>query len=301
MGIALSLISSLALFASSFCVSSAAQVDSTIYYGSYYLENPLDSEILEPASFEIYYRCTENALDNSSNSSVELSDTLVLAVGNNYSLFFDKEFSSKYTKWIRSNRARGRKITTPRPPVVEPIESLRTLLDDASDIGKRDVGNSIHILKERKSGKTVSFDLFGSMLKSTQEAPSFSEWTIEDGTELILGYTCLKASTYYGGRHYTALFTPDIPISDGPWKFHGLPGMILKVSDEKGDFSYEAIGLENLHHVMLVSSLNSLTESSPTQFEKDSKKSREEVVTVFLYQGSEYQAGEYPYTYLTRE
>ncbi|MBQ9711993.1 MAG: GLPGLI family protein [Bacteroidales bacterium] len=124
---------------------------------------------------------------------------------------------------------------------------------------------------------------------------------MEEGSEEILGYRCMKASTFYGGRHYTAYFTPEIPISDGPWKFHGLPGMILKVSDDEGDFTYEAISLENFHDSVIVSSLDGLTDSSPSQFEKASNAKREEVVTVFLYQGSEYQAGEYPYSLWGKE
>ena len=36
----------------------------------------------------------------------------------------------------------------------------------------------------------------------------------------------------------------DIPINDGPWKFCGLPGLILKVSDDENLFEYLAIGLE---------------------------------------------------------
>ena len=282
-------------------VSAFNQSDSTVYFGSYYPDNPLNSEIIEEASFGIYYRCTEKATDNSSKEVLVLQDTLLLAVGNKVSLFFDHEFSTKYYKWIRENRARGRKIITPRPPVVEPMTSLKNMLDDASDIGRREVGNPVHIYTYRKTGTVVSADLFGSFLRTSQQIPQFSRWTMEEGSEEILGYRCMKASTFYGGRHYTAYFTPEIPISDGPWKFHGLPGMILKVSDDEGDFTYEAISLENFHDSVIVSSLDGLTDSSPSQFEKASNAKREEVVTVFLYQGSEYQAGEYPYSLWGKE
>ena len=38
-------------------------------------------------------------------------------------------------------------------------------------------------------------------------------------------------------------FTRDIPISTGPWKFAGLPGIILKATDTEQNFSFECIGL----------------------------------------------------------
>lgn len=281
--------------------SAINQTDSTVYFGSYYPDNPLNSEIIEDASFGIYYRCTEKATDNSSKEVIELQDTLLLAVGKSVSLFFDQEFSTKYSKWIRENRVRGRKITNPRPPIVEPMTSLKNMLDDASDIGHRDVGNPIHVYTYRNTGTVVSADLFGSFLRTSQQIPQFSQWTMESGSEVIMGYLCMKASSHYGGKHYTAYFTPEIPVSDGPWKFHGLPGMILKVSDDDSDFTYEAISLENFYEAVIVSSIADMTDSSPSQFEKASNAKREEIVTVFLYQGSEYQAGEYPYALWTRE
>jgi hypothetical protein len=43
----------------------------------------------------------------------------------------------------------------------------------------------------------------------------------------------MKATTSFAGRNYEAWFTPEIPISDGPYKFYGLPGLIFKICDKK--------------------------------------------------------------------
>ena len=55
------------------------------------------------------------------------------------------------------------------------------------------------------------------------------KWKIETDTLTILNYKCRKASLTFRGRDYVAYFSEEIPISDGPWKFNGLPGLILKV------------------------------------------------------------------------
>src|SRR5690606_34206944 len=55
-----------------------------------------------------------------------------------------------------------------------------------------------------------------------------------------------------GGRIYTAWFTQDIPINEGPYKFYGLPGMILKIEDTEKLFQFEAIGLEKLENAEIV-------------------------------------------------
>ena len=61
-----------------------------------------------------------------------------------------------------------------------------------------------------------------------EEIPTM-EWTIgEDSVQTILGYECHKATTKFRGREWNVWFTEEIPVSLGPWKLNGLPGIILQ-------------------------------------------------------------------------
>ncbi len=73
----------------------------------------------------------------------------------------------------------------------------------------------------------------------------FSEmvWEIGDSTKNILGYECVQATTDYHGRVWSVWFTPEIPIQDGPWKFRGLPGLILEATTGNG-IGFFADGIE---------------------------------------------------------
>lgn len=69
------------------------------------------------------------------------------------------------------------------------------------------------------------------------------KWTTFKETRIICGYRCLKAVCKWRGRSYTAWYTTQIPVSAGPWKFGGLPGLIMAVSDSTGDYSWKAVAV----------------------------------------------------------
>ncbi len=71
-------------------------------------------------------------------------------------------------------------------------------------------------------------------------------WQIKEDTKLIGGYTCQLATTTFKGRNYQAWFSPDIPLSYGPWKLNGLPGLILSAQDDKGEVVFEYAGFDKL-------------------------------------------------------
>uniref|UniRef100_UPI00404747D1 GLPGLI family protein n=1 Tax=Mariniflexile sp. TaxID=1979402 RepID=UPI00404747D1 len=65
-------------------------------------------------------------------------------------------------------------------------------------------------------------------------------WGIKPEFKNVLGYKCQKAIVYFRGRNYEAFFATDIPYQTGPWKFNGLPGLILEVSSIDGVFKLTA-------------------------------------------------------------
>ena len=68
------------------------------------------------------------------------------------------------------------------------------------------------------------------------------EWKILSEKEKIGEYNTQKASTNYGGREWTAWFSTDIPVQDGPYKFYGLPGLIVKIEDKTGSHVMTLVG-----------------------------------------------------------
>ena len=75
-----------------------------------------------------------------------------------------------------------------------------------------------------------------------EKLPHFA-WKIENETKEILNHKVQKASVYFRGRNYTAWFAQDISIPDGPYKFNGLPGLILEISSTDGNYKFLAYEL----------------------------------------------------------
>ena len=65
----------------------------------------------------------------------------------------------------------------------------------------------------------------------------------EDEPINISGYRCNKATVSFAGRDYTAWYTLDVPAPFGPYKFWGLPGLIVKLEEVNGMYIWEMIGL----------------------------------------------------------
>ena len=101
------------------------------------------------------------------------------------------------------------------------------------------------IIKEFPDFKTVLVTKIGqSQLKVEDERKII--WKISPEKEKIGNFMAQKAETRMYGRKWYAWFTPEIPIQDGPYKFHGLPGLIVKIEDETKSHSFSLSEIKNL-------------------------------------------------------
>jgi GLPGLI family protein len=71
-------------------------------------------------------------------------------------------------------------------------------------------------------------------------------WKISSDTATFGGLLCQKATARFGGRDYTAWFSPDLPFHSGPWKLNGLPGAILDAYDTKKEVAFMFDGIEKV-------------------------------------------------------
>lgn len=115
-----------------------------------------------------------------------------------------------------------------------------------------EIGQIIHkkfdtnTYKQRRRVAGYKNQTYGLVIDSI--LPDFL-WVLKNEYKEILGFKVQKATSTFLGRAITAWFTSDLSISDGPWKFSNLPGLILMVEiklNEESYLVYEAVSLKQI-------------------------------------------------------
>jgi len=184
-----------------------------------------------------YYELTYRPNKDSATTEKEM---MVLDVAKDESVFVSYKqlaYDSIYIAGVKKAREMGQDFISP------PTSSAANL--------------SFRINK-LKAGKQIFKDFVGvSEYYNYEEKPDL-KWNITSTKEKIGNYNTQKATTDFGGRTWNAWFTTEIPIQDGPYKFSGLPGLIVKLEDTNGHYSWLLVGNKKLNQDITANQLNYL-------------------------------------------
>ncbi|MBW6498639.1 MAG: GLPGLI family protein [Bacteroidales bacterium] len=192
-------------------------------------------QVLDKAQFKFYYEYAWEFDTLTYNDTRE--DLIILQVGQNISKSY-----SYYTFQTDSLRATPDGRTVFR-------ESLNKALKEQMARGERPnppyyrrMGTMVY--KDYPEGEMTVTDAIGGSYYIYRDELHSQNWLITDSIKTILDYTCQMAVSDFRGRRWIAWFAPDIPISDGPWKLSGLPGLIMEAYDAKKHYSFNIVGIE---------------------------------------------------------
>ena len=126
-----------------------------------------------------------------------------------------------------------------------------------------------YVYKNYPQGKMTVTDGISSQDYIYEDELNAQNWRILDSIKTILDYPCQKAECNFRGRHWTAWFSSDMPMSDGPWKFGGLPGLIMEVYDKGKQYHFFINGLEKVDRKPIIFSESN---TGNKKFERTSRK-----------------------------
>lgn len=206
---------------------------------------PISTSPDDTVQLRVVYHDTQRATKE--GEPYLMTDTMTLAIGARLSAYYDwREKERSSARDAQLDKIRSIRVMTEAP------QNLSERLEHQQDklvIADPMVGESMKIYRWQDTGKQIIYDKAPSGMMPQKQInyylveQAIPEWTISSDTTSILGYACQRAETTVGGRKYTAWFTLDIPMSEGPWKLYGLPGLILRAQDSEGLFTFEAVGL----------------------------------------------------------
>ena len=170
-------------------------------------------------------------ISNSGKPEKVTEETMMLEVGTNLSKFYS------YTKYVCDS-------------VLAADHANKTSQEIINEHIKQYGGSKLNerTFKGYPSGKVTTLDeVAGIAYLRCEENEERPQWKILAKSDSVLSYLCSKAECQFKGRMWTAWFTAEIPVSDGPWKLCGLPGLILRAEDNEGHYSFTATGMEQCH------------------------------------------------------
>ncbi len=115
---------------------------------------------------------------------------------------------------------------------------------DLTDYPIRPQGSSQTVYKYMAQNEIVVTDKVVTDKFFYYDSLELFTWKVAADTQTVQGYLCQKAECNFRGRDYTAWFTYQIPISNGPLKFGGLPGLICKLYDNTKKYSFSLLSFE---------------------------------------------------------
>jgi len=108
-----------------------------------------------------------------------------------------------------------------------------------------------YIYKNYPVGKITYIEAVFTPFKYEENLELFN-WQLSTDTATIGGYHAQKATTSFGGRDWIAWFVPELPYNDGPYKFNGLPGLIVKVYDTRNHYIFEMTSIEKTKEAPMI-------------------------------------------------
>lgn len=190
-------------------------------------KDSIAKKILEPAKYVATY--TYTYVRDADEPEDKRSGMTVLQVGERYNRFCDY-YGLTYDALIDD-------IAYGKRELVETTPSIMSAM-------KKNLFKESIIIDKQTNKETIQCTVGHIHDYQYEEDCPPLNWEMLEGDTVISGYSCNKARTSLFGRDYIAWYSPEIDMPYGPYKFNGLPGLVLHVTDTQGHFEFLLDGLE---------------------------------------------------------
>jgi GLPGLI family protein len=86
-------------------------------------------------------------------------------------------------------------------------------------------------------------NIFSKQYLILEKVPAFN-WVLGTEEKALNDLVLKKATLNFRGRDYVAWYSEDYPVRYGPWKFQGLPGLIMEIHDTTKTYHWQVTGIK---------------------------------------------------------
>ena len=182
--------------------------------------------IVDNARYRVFYRMVFS--QDVENLDLRTEAQTILLIGTNHSAFLDYNVlrSDSLLNVIYRNNADAGEVFVQLMPFRRLVNFNTTIIKNYPERGSFTFQERIMDDNHRYVDRDVNLN-----------------WILVNEEREIAGHTARKATTTFRGRDYIAWFAPGIPISEGPFVFSGLPGLILEIYDTENHYRFTINGL----------------------------------------------------------
>lgn len=213
----------------------------------------------------LYYYVKEDPV-----SEVILDEPMMLQAGDKISKF------QSYGGYVRDSIAYTHKMSK------EPLSFNEWQI---KLYGTTDSGDDIYRWHE-KSDSITFYGMISSLGRYYYDEPEPEyNWVLTDETKQIGPYLCHKATTSLYGRDWEAWYTEDVPVSEGPWKLAGLPGIIVNAYDTNYEHVFKLTSIRDAKLPIISNSESKFSKTDRLKFNKRLKAHTEKPLQ--MYEGTD--------------
>ena len=247
------------------------------------MSGTLPKDQLDEGKFRCVYKFTQQIKESKTGNILFQTDTITLDFGRQFSVYYD--WNKDRRDSLNRAKTKDLNITAIHHKTSADFDMVQYQDEIGSYFVNTNKGEDAELFKNRLKNEIITVEVAGLDSYKCIEQLDPQDWQFTTDTLTVLGYLCQKATTTFRGRIYEAWFTPEIPISEGPWKLYGLPGLILKVAVDDDLFSFEAIGLENLNDVYITMDKDSYSNCTREEYAKYRSNKRKKLLARHYFNG----------------
>ncbi|MGC4129898.1 MAG: GLPGLI family protein [Bergeyella sp.] len=169
----------------------------------------------------------------------------VFAFSQTHRFFYELEYKSDSTQTELKKRTMILDINPEETKYYDRVFLIKDSINKKFNSQNTNWTDQIPVIRKRNSNKNTNFEMIDFQAYS-YVTEDVIDWKLSKETQKYQSFNLQKATANFGGRKWIAWFTKDLPFSEGPYKFTGLPGLVILLEDEKSNYKFSFIKNENL-------------------------------------------------------